>query len=36
MTLSLDLKRRSRPKNPVTEQNSQAYGQPRPDSTGMT
>src|SRR5438445_10703529 len=34
-TLSLVRKRIESPKNPVTVQNSQPYGQPRPDSSGI-
>ena len=36
MTLSLVRKRIESPKNPVTVQNSQPYGQPRPVSIGTT
>src|SRR5438874_8067509 len=35
ITLSLERKRMESPKKPVTVQNSQPYGQPRPDSTGI-
>src|SRR5260370_40596298 len=34
-TLSLVRKRMESPKKPVTVQNSQPYGQPRPDATGI-
>jgi hypothetical protein len=34
-TLSLERNRMESPKNPVTVQNSQPYGHPRPDSIGM-